>query len=199
MAAIKDAQKKTGKDISTVDLQTHQTVRIVTCRDDDFDEDPAKDKALAIVVPLDDDECFEPFNKKEHPQKRWIPFPGCDFFFEESNITNFHVALRFKKLKGCAPTVCKAMNGGIEVRVPSAPIVDVIPNAEFRYGPGPGAVYSVKTVENGTAKCKLTFEDPDDSDTEELVLPVEQVTELIKAFNKPDNKPDENESTQSSL
>jgi hypothetical protein len=113
MAAIKEEQKKTGKDISTVELQNHQTVRIVPCREDDVDEDPDKDKALAIATPFDVDDSFEPFNKKEHPQKRWISFPGCDFFFEESTTTNFHVALRFKKLKGDASTVAKAMNGGI--------------------------------------------------------------------------------------
>jgi hypothetical protein len=178
MAAIKEEQKKTGKDISIVDLQNHQTVRIVTCREDDIDEDPTKDKVLAIVEDLTDADS-EPFDKTGHPQKRWISFPGCDFFFEESNITNFHVVLRFKKLKGNASTVAKAMNGGVEVRVPLAPIVNVIPNAEFRYGPGKGVIYSVKSVENETAKCKLTFDDSDDSDCELLMLPVHEVTELV--------------------
>jgi hypothetical protein len=79
MAAIKAEAKKTGRDISsTVELQNHQVVRIVTCREDDVDDDPAKDKAMAIVEPLVDDDNFEPFNKKEHPRKRWISFPGCD-------------------------------------------------------------------------------------------------------------------------
>jgi glutamine amidotransferase-like uncharacterized protein len=77
------------------------------------------------------------------------------------------------------------MNGGIKGRVPTTSIVSVSRKAEFRYGAGKGAVYSIKDVdsENGTAKCKLTFDDTDDSDTEELVLPLEQVTELVKAFN----------------
>jgi hypothetical protein len=111
MAAIKEEQSKSGKDISTVELQSHQTFMIVTCREDDVDEDPDKDLALAIAEPVDtSDEEYEPFNKKEHPQKRWLPFPGCDFFFEEPTITNFHVALRFKKLEGNASTVTKAMS-----------------------------------------------------------------------------------------
>jgi hypothetical protein len=141
---------------------------------------------LAVIEPVDtSDDDFEPFDKKEHPQKRWLSYPGLDFFFEESTITNFHVALRFKKLKGNASTVAKAMNGDTEARVPTGPIVSISPNAEFRYGPGKGAIYSIKTIlGNGTAKCKLTFDDTDDSDCEELELPVEQVEVLVKAYNK---------------
>ena len=88
--------------------------------------------------------------------------------------------MRFKKLKGDASTVAKAMNGGIEDRIPDTPIRNVFPSAEFRYGP---AIYNVKRVEDGIVKCKLTHEDTDDSDADELELPEEEVAELIKAYN----------------
>jgi hypothetical protein len=47
MASIKKELQLTGKDISTVELlQTHdQTVRVVTCREDDVDFDIDKNKA----------------------------------------------------------------------------------------------------------------------------------------------------------
>jgi hypothetical protein len=64
--------------------------------------------------------------------------------------------LRFKKLKGDASTVAKAQNGAVKEREESLPIDSVTPRSEFTYD---GAVYSVKSVENGTAKCKLTFDD----------------------------------------
>jgi hypothetical protein len=185
MAEIKKEQELSGKDISTVELQTHQTVRIVTCREDDIDYDPDKDKAVAHgdILESDDDvtTAFEPYDRS-HPQKRWISFPGCDFFFEESTITNFHVALRFKKLKGDASTVAKAQNGGSETRATVAPIATISPHAEFKYN---GATYNVKSVDGVNAKCKLAFDDSDDSDCEEIELPVEQVIVLVKAFNRP--------------
>jgi hypothetical protein len=145
---IKDIKKTmdlTGKDISTVELQTHQTVRIVTCREDDVDFDLTKDRALAHGDPSDNQSdsdvtpIYVPFDKS-HPQKHWISFPGCDFFFEESTITNFHVALRFKKLKGDTSTVSKAQNGGVETRASIAPVESLSPDAEFRYK---DAIYSV--------------------------------------------------------
>jgi hypothetical protein len=40
-------------------------------------------------------------------------------------------------------------------------------------------------VNGGNAKCKLTFDDSDESDCEEIELPVEQVLVLVKAFNRP--------------
>ena len=83
MAAIKTAKETIGKDISTVELQDHQVVRIVTCREDELDECPDKDTGFDSEDPYD----------RSPPQKRLIPFPGCDFFFEQSTITNFHVAL----------------------------------------------------------------------------------------------------------
>jgi hypothetical protein len=44
ISAIKEASK-VEKDISTVELLDHQVVRIVTCREDDIDEDVVKDRA----------------------------------------------------------------------------------------------------------------------------------------------------------
>jgi hypothetical protein len=136
MAEIKKEQELTGKDISTVELQTHHTVRIVTCREDDVDYDADKDKDVAHGDLLDSDDdvttAFEPYDRS-HPQKRWISFPGCDFFYEGSTITNFHVALRFKKLKGDASTVAKAQNGGLETRPAMASISSLSPQAEFKY------------------------------------------------------------------
>jgi hypothetical protein len=153
---------------------------MLTC----FDID--KDKALAHGDPLDSDDdvttAFEPFDRS-HPWRRWISFPGCDFFFQESNITNFHIALRFKKLKGDASTVAKAdKNGGLKTRTAVAPIAAISPQAEFRYN---GSVDNVKSVDGSNAKCKLTFDDSDDSDCEELELPVDQVIVLVKEYNTP--------------
>jgi hypothetical protein len=191
MASIKKELESSGKDISTVELQRHQTVRIVTCRKDDVDSDLNKEKALAhgvLIDPDDDDDdvsaAYEPYDRS-HPQKRWIPFPGCDFFFEESTTTNFHVALRFKKLKGDASTVAKAQNGGLETRASLGPIETVCPRAEFRYK---GLTYNVNSVDEGRAKCKLTFEDSDDSDCEYIELPVEEVIPLVKEYNRPIGK-----------
>jgi hypothetical protein len=187
--AIKLAAKECGKDISTVELQDHQIVRIVTCREDDVDTDILKDKVSAHGNPFGDDggdkenNPPQPFDKS-HPQRRWISFPGCDFFHEESTYTNFHVALRFKKLKANAETVAKAQNGGVLGRLVEAPIGCVKERDEFRYKK---SIYSVKAIEDGNVKCKLTWEDSDDSDFDEehmLVLPLEQVTPLVKAFNQ---------------
>jgi hypothetical protein len=125
-----------------------------------------------------------PLTKASHPQGRWISFSGCDFFHEESTYTNFHVALRFKKLRANAETVAKAQNGVVLGRVVAAPIVSIKEKDEFRYK---RSIYSVKAIVDGKVKCKLTWEDSDDSDFDEeqmLVLPVEQVTPLVKAFNQ---------------
>jgi hypothetical protein len=187
--AIKEAAKESGKDISTVELQDHQIVRIVTCREDDVDTDVLKDKVPAHGDPFDDDEgdkenmAAPPFDKS-HPQKRWISFPGCDFFFEESTYTNFHVALRFKKLKANADTVAKAQNGGVLGRAVAAPICSIKEKDEFRYKE---RIYSVKVIEDGNVKSKLNWEDSEQSDFDEeqmLVLPVEEVTPLVKEFNQ---------------
>ena len=74
----------------------------------------------------------------------------------------------------------KAQNGGVENRVITAAIATVNPQSEFRYG---GAVYSVKKVTDGKVFSKLTYEDSDDSDIEELELGVDEVTKLVKAYN----------------
>jgi hypothetical protein len=113
-----------------------------------------------------------------------VPFPGCDFFFEQSTTTNFHVALRFKKLKGDASTVAKAQNGGLENRATAPTIDSITPQSEFRFN---GAMYNVKSVEGDIVKCKLSHhEDSDDSDCEEFTFPVEQITDLVKEYNKAD-------------
>jgi hypothetical protein len=118
--------------------------------------------ALKRICLLTDDR-----HDRSPPQKKLIPFPGCDFYFEQSTITNFHIALRFKKLTAYAATVVKTQNGGAEGRVTAPPIVTVNPHAQFRYA---GAVYSVKKVVDGKVISKLTYEDSDDSDIEELEL-----------------------------
>ena len=145
MKAIKKEKQETGKDISTVELLSHQIVRIVTCKEQDINSGVED----ADSTPVE----YEPYDKS-HPQKRIISSPGCDLFYEESTITNFHVALRFKKLKGNALTVVKAMNGGVEVRTPANEIMTVTDGNEFRYD---NAIYRVKTVADGYAKCIPTW------------------------------------------
>jgi hypothetical protein len=182
--AIKTEMDATGKDISTVELQEHQLVRIVTCRPDEVDEVPERNLPSANETVEDDAGVvigFEPYDKSP-PQKRWLPYPGCDFFYEQSTMSNFHVALRFKKLKASASTVAKAQWGGGEGRISVPSNTTVSPQTEFRYGPD-GAVYSVRRVVDGRVKCKLTYEDSDDSDIEELDLPVEEVVQLVKQHN----------------
>jgi hypothetical protein len=63
-----------------------------------------------------------------------------------------------------------------------APLSSLSPQVEFKYS---GATYIVRSVDGGSAKCKLTFDDSDDSDCEEIELPVEQVLVLVKAYNRP--------------
>jgi hypothetical protein len=43
-------------------------------------------------------------------------------------------------------------------------------------------------VDEGRAKCKLTFEYADDSDCEYIELPVEEVIPLVKEYNRPIGK-----------
>lgn len=102
----------------TVYLNDHDQVRIVTCRNDDIDLDPMKEKeACPVTVGSDaigEAGDIDPLEIARLKNARRCYYPGLEFEFlqSETGVTDLHFNLAFKKLLGGSPTVRKAQVGG---------------------------------------------------------------------------------------
>lgn len=109
---------KQGNVSDTVYLKNHDQVRIVTCRDDDIDVDPMKEREPCPVITSSDvggndgDIDHEEIARLKNARRCYYPGLEFEHLQSETGVTDLHFNLVFKKLLGCSPTVRKAQLGG---------------------------------------------------------------------------------------
>ena len=107
---LKDIDDVTAR--ANVPLKNHTLLRIAICREDHVDADPSKE-ILPIAVASsnlntetdEDAKLLAKIERLKHAKR--CPFPGVDMEFTvtENGLTDFHLAVKFKKLKGDHPAV----------------------------------------------------------------------------------------------
>ena len=107
---LKDVDE--GRTRANVPLKNNALLRIATCRGDHVDSDPAKE-ILPIAVAssnlntdaVEDAKLLAKIERQKHTKR--CPFPGVDVEYSatENDFTDFHLAVKFKKLRGIKPAV----------------------------------------------------------------------------------------------
>lgn len=195
---LKEVNNSKGRVKDTVHVCDHDLVRIVTCGEDDFDNDTNREIAPLVVSNVTND----PVNHRDtladikglQRQPRRLPYPGIDLEFLQSatGITDLHLALKFKKLKGASQSVKRAQNlmsvasesdvsgtgtgAGNQLECHNEKPT-LAKGDEFIYG---GATYEISSVSrNGkTVKCcKAGY-----NEMVSLTLPMEEAEALVNSF-----------------
>jgi len=96
-----------GRVRANIPLKNHTLLRIATCREDHVDDNPAKEILPIAVVSsnlntdtVEDAKLLAKIERQKHAKR--CPFPGVDVEYSvtENGLTDFHLAVKFKKLRG---------------------------------------------------------------------------------------------------
>ena len=157
-----------------VPLKIHTLLRIVTCRKDHVDADPAKE-ILPIAIAsanlntetLENAKMLARIERQKHAKR--CPFPGVDVEFSvtENGLTDFHLAVKFKKLRGDHEAVTELLEGEV-----------IVATAEG------GSIFAVVT-EDDTAPVELNDPFVYDDELYKVVSIDGEVVQIVREIGDP--------------